>query len=76
MLQVPTKAKAFAGADPPVQALREKIKGHYAKNFLSRKSAKDPLTRGASAEANFRLQQPHKVFGQREFALREITLKP
>ena len=70
MLQVPTKAKAFAYSDPRVQALREKIKADYAKNFFSGKPTKDPPIRGAYGEAKISLRHPHKVFRQREFALK------
>ena len=68
MVQVPTKATAFADSDPRVQALREQIKGDFAKNFFSGKPTKDPLIRGAYGQAKIGLQKPHKVFRQREFA--------
>ena len=59
-MQVPTKAKAFADSDARVQALRENIKGDYAKNFLSGKPTKDPPICGAYGDAKIRLRHPHK----------------
>ena len=70
MVQAPTKAKAFGDSNPRVQALREKIKGDYAKNFFSGKPTKDPRIR-----AKISLRQPHKVFRQREFALKGDRLE-
>ena len=75
MVQVPTKATAFADSDPRVQALREKVKGDYAKNFFSGKPTKDPAIRGAYGEAKIRLRHPQKVFRQREFALKGDRLE-
>ena len=51
MVQVPTKTKAFADGDPLVRALREKIKGDYARNFFSLRPTKDPPIPGAYGEA-------------------------
>ena len=69
-MQVPTKAKAFASSYPRVQALREKIKEDYVENFFSGKPTNDPPICGAYGEANVCLRHPHKVFRQREFALK------
>ena len=70
---MPTNAKAFADSDPRVQALREKIKGDYAKKLVSGKPTKDPPIRGAYGGAG--LRHPHKVFRQREFALKGDRLE-
>ena len=75
MVQVRTKAKAFADPDPCVQALREKIKGDDAKNFCSGKPTKDPPIPGEYGEAKICLRQPHKLFRQRELALRGDRLQ-
>ena len=76
MVEVPTKAKAFADSDPRVQALRENVRGDNAKNFFIRKPTKDPPIRGAFGEAKIRLRHSQKVFRQREFAFRETGLRP
>ena len=75
MVQVATKVKAFADSHPGVQALREKIKGDYAKNFFSGKPTKDPPIRGPYGEAKIRLRHPHKVVWQRWFALKGDRLE-
>ena len=75
MVQVPTKAKDFADTDPRVQALGEKIKGDYGTNFFSGKATKHPPIRGAYGKAKNRVRHPHKVFRQREFALKGDRLE-
>ena len=71
MVQLPTKAKAFANSDARVQALREKVKGNYAKNPFSGKPSKDPPICIVYGVVKIRLRHPQKVFRQREFALKE-----
>ena len=75
MVQVPTKAKAFADSDPRFEVLREKIKRDYAKNFFSGKPTKDPPILGAYGKAKIRLRHPHKVFRHRELPLKGDRLE-